>query len=162
MFSRATGSKSKTLIASFGEAMRSSIVIDPHMIGSGSLEGASSPSAAAPASPGQAGRGLPETNFRKRRRLSVFRLESVMFVSCLVDSRAGGFHHRRPFGDLGLHEGAELLRRVPRTARALAGQPRLYFRRAHDAHRFRVPALHDLGGRAGGGEEPDPVIDLES
>src|SRR4030095_10104580 len=141
MFSRATGSKSKTLIASFGEAMRSSIVIDPHMIGSGSLEGASSPSAAAPASPGQASRGLPETNFRKRRRLSVFSLESVMFVSCLVDSRAGGLHHRRPLGNLGLHEGAELARRVRREARALVRQPRLDLGRAHDAHGFGVHAL---------------------
>src|SRR4051794_40841757 len=66
MFFAATGSKSKTLIASFGEAISLSSVRGAHCIGSGSRDGVSLAMAAksVPASSGLAAR-----NCRKRRRL---------------------------------------------------------------------------------------------
>src|SRR5215510_12371462 len=70
MFTRATGSKSKTLIASFGLLIRSSALSGAQMIGSGSLEGAVGPSAAKAEKPPPAYNGLPARNRRNRRRLA--------------------------------------------------------------------------------------------
>src|SRR5262245_35679269 len=70
MFTRATGSKSKTLIASFGLLIRSSVLSGAQMIGSGSLEGAVGPSAAKAEKPPQAYNGLPARNRRNLRRLA--------------------------------------------------------------------------------------------
>lgn len=52
--------------------------------------------------------------------------------------------------------------RVGREARAFNGEAGLDVGRLHDAHHFAVPAPHDVGRGAGGGEEADPVGDLEA
>src|SRR5215475_9716377 len=94
MFTRATGSKSKTLIASFGLLIRSSVLSGAQMIGSGSLEGAVGPSAAKAERPPQAYNGLPARNCRNRRRLADGSIGDDMADSSRVMRRPG-----RPFAD---------------------------------------------------------------
>src|SRR6185436_9843905 len=79
MFTRATGSKSKTLIASFGLLIRFSVLSGAHMMGSGSLVPAAGPSAACAL---LAKSGLAARNCRKRRRLAAW---SMRMISPLDD-----------------------------------------------------------------------------
>src|SRR5437588_10400735 len=67
MLTRATGSKSKTLIASFGDLISFSVVGGAHISGSGSLTPGTGPSAKAGRLPAKS--GLADRNFRNWRRL---------------------------------------------------------------------------------------------
>src|SRR5262245_41794597 len=109
-----TGSKSNTLIASFGLLMSCcSWVIDQTM-GSGSLEPGKMPSAAHAPIPGAASNGLPESHFRKRRRLTDAALPCVMNSSLgeLFNLQRSTFRERRKAPCLALDESVEFVRRA--------------------------------------------------
>ena len=69
---------------------RAADAMERRMIGSGSFEGASGPSAANP-SAGHPSSGLPARNCRKRRRLSAFTSEFCTVVSLGLDQRTQAF-----------------------------------------------------------------------
>src|SRR4029077_14123691 len=92
-FLRQTGSKSNTLMASFGRSINPVLPGGAQIIGSGSFEGASMPQAA---SEGDAKSGLPARYCRKRRRLVARMIVGVIEGTLpLADVILYGMHDRR-------------------------------------------------------------------
>src|SRR5262245_16698885 len=86
-FWRITGSKSKTLIASFGSLISHDGSCGDHVSGSGNLSfGSSTCASAAPETPAR--NGLPATNCMKRRRLmDGSRCDGMTYLPWLRDCR---------------------------------------------------------------------------
>src|SRR4030095_15823907 len=123
-----TGSKSNTLIASFGLLMSCCSWVIDQIIGSGSLESGEMPSAAHASIPGTASNGLPESHFRKRRRLTDAVLPCVMTSSLcgLFDLQPSTFRERRETLCLALDESVEFVRRTAFDLDAELLEPAVY------------------------------------
>src|SRR5262245_718186 len=155
---RHTGSKSKTLIASFGLLMSCCTCVADQMMGSGSFDPGVTPSAAWPAKPGTASKGLPDSHFSRRRRFADGSLAYVMALplSVSLDLQRSTSCERREAVGLAPDEAVESLRRA-----ALDLHPELLETAAHIGRlqrlvRSRVQLLDHGARRLRRGNEADP------